>query len=181
MAISILAEGLRRTGVTDRMGDLLLRLAGRKESHLVVGTMLAGASLSLLMNNIAAAAILLPTISAAARKAGIHPTPPADAPGLRHPAGRYGDPPDHHQHRRQRTADRPGLRGFGILDFAPVGLPLVAIGVAYMTLWGHRLLPTQPIRERTEGVRPPVEDLVQLYRLGGNGCSAPGARRVVPD
>jgi di/tricarboxylate transporter len=166
MAISILAEGLRRTGVTDRMGDLLLRLAGRKESHLVVGTMLAGASLSLLMNNIAAAAILLPTISSAARKAGIHPTrllmPLAFATLL----GGMATLLTTTNIVVSGLLIDQGLRGFGILDFAPVGLPLVAIGVAYMTLWGHRLLPTQPIRERTEGVRPPVEDLVQLYRLG---------------
>jgi len=166
MAISILAEGLRRTGVTDRMGDVLLRLAGRKESHLVVGTMLAGASLSLFMNNIAAAAILLPTVSSAARKAGIPPTRLLMPLAFGTLLGGMATLLTTTNIVVSGLLIDQGLRGFGILDFAPVGLPLVAIGVAYMTLWGYRLLPTQPIRERTEGVRPPVEDLVQLYRLG---------------
>lgn len=166
MAISILAEGLRRTGVTDRMGDLLLRLVGRKEAHLVVGAMLAGALLSLFMNNIAAAAILLPTISAAARKTGLTPTRLLMPLAFGTLLGGMATLLTTTNIVASGLLIDQRLRGFGILDFAPVGLPLVAIGVAYMTLWGHRRLPTQPIRERTEGVRPPVEDLVQLYQLG---------------
>lgn len=166
MAISILAEGLRRTGVTDRMGDMLLRLVGRRESHLVVGTMLAGALLSLFMNNIAAAAILLPTISSAARKAGITPTRLLMPLAFGTLLGGMATLLTTTNIVVSGLLIDQGLRGFGILDFAPVGLPLVAIGVAYMALWGYRLLPTQPIRERTEGVRPPEGDLVQLYRLG---------------
>ncbi len=166
MAISILAEGLRRTGVTDRMGDVLLRLVGRQEPHLVVGTMLAGALLSLFMNNIAAAAILLPTISSAARKAGITSTRLLMPLAFGTLLGGMATLLTTTNIVVSGLLIDQGLRGFGILDFAPVGLPLVAIGVAYMALWGYRLLPTQPIRERTEGVRPPEGDLVQLYRLG---------------
>ncbi|MGB9775008.1 MAG: SLC13 family permease [Anaerolineae bacterium] len=166
MAISILAEGLRRTGVTDRLGDVLLRLAGRTESHLVVGAMLAGALLSLFMNNIAATAILLPTISAAARKAGLPSTRLLMPLAFGTTLGGMATLLTTTNIVVSGLLIDQGLRGFGILDFAPVGLPLVALGVAYMTLWGHRLLPTQPIRERTEGVRPPEGDLVQLYRLG---------------
>ncbi len=166
MAISILAEGLRRTGVTDRMGDILLRLVGRRESHLVVGAMLAGALLSLFMNNIAAAAILLPTISSAARKAGIAPTRLLMPLAFGTLLGGMATLLATTNIVVSGLLIDQGLRGFGILDFAPVGLPLVVIGVAYMTLWGYRLLPIQPIRDRTEGIRLPEEDLVQLYRLG---------------
>ncbi|MCS7177682.1 MAG: SLC13 family permease [Anaerolineae bacterium] len=166
MAISILAEGLRRTGVTDRMGDLLLRLVGRRESHLVVGTMLAGAMLSLLMNNIAAAAILLPTVSAAARKASITPTRLLMPLAFGTLLGGMATLLTTTNIVVSGLLIDQGLRGFGLLDFAPVGLPLVALGVAYMALWGHRMLPIQPIWERTEGVRPSEEDLVQLYHLG---------------
>ncbi|MFN3762187.1 MAG: SLC13 family permease, partial [Anaerolineae bacterium] len=166
MAISFLAEGLRRTGVTDRMGGVLLRMVGKRESHLVVGAMVAGAAISLFMNNIAAAAILLPTISSAARKAGIPPTRLLMPLAFGTLLGGMATLLTTTNIVVSGLLIDQGLRGFGILDFAPVGLPLVAIGVAYMALWGHRLLPTQPIRERTEGVRPPEGDLVQLYRLG---------------
>src|SRR3989304_6093213 len=55
MAIFVLADGLRRTGVADRTGALLVRTAGHGEGRLVALVMAASASLSLLMNNIAAA------------------------------------------------------------------------------------------------------------------------------
>lgn len=166
IAIAVLAEGLRRTGVADRLGDLLLRVAGKRESRLVVLSMLAGAFLSLFMNNIAAAAILLPVVSAAARKAEANPSrllmPLAFGTILGGMATLL------------TTANivvsgllrDQGLPGFGLLDFAPVGLPLVALGVAYMALWGRRLLPALPIRERTGIPRPEEADLVRLYRLG---------------
>jgi di/tricarboxylate transporter len=166
MAISILAEGLRRTRVTDRIGDLLLQVVGKRESHLVVGTMLAGASLSLVMNNIAAAAILLPSVSSAARKAGVPPTRLLMPLAFGTMLGGMATLLTTTNIVVSGLLRDQGVRGFGLLDFAPVGLPLVAIGVAYMALWGRRSLPTQPIRERTEGVRTPEQDLIQLYRLG---------------
>jgi len=166
MAISILAEGLRRTGVTDRIGDLLLQIVGKRESYLVVGTMLAGASLSLVMNNIAAAAILLPSVSSAARKAGVPQTRLLMPLAFGTMLGGMATLLTTTNIVVSGLLRDQGIRGFGLLDFAPVGLPLVAIGVAYMALWGRRSLPIQPIRERTEGVRTPEQDLVQLYRLG---------------
>ena len=67
-AIFVLAEGLQRTGVTEKIGELLLQVGGTGESRLVAIVMIAGAFLSLLMNNIAAAAVLLPAVAGAARK-----------------------------------------------------------------------------------------------------------------
>src|SRR5881628_4050555 len=66
LAIFILAEGLRRTGVADQVGKLLLRLSGPSETGLVVAVMLSAAVLSLFMNNLAAASLLLPAASGAA-------------------------------------------------------------------------------------------------------------------
>ena len=56
----ILAEGLRRAGVTERLGNFILRLFGKGETRLIFGVMTAGALLSLFMNNIAAASLLFP-------------------------------------------------------------------------------------------------------------------------
>ncbi|HYX25591.1 MAG TPA: SLC13 family permease, partial [Thermoanaerobaculia bacterium] len=47
LAIFMLAAGLERTGVTRRVGDLLVRLAGRGELRQLVVVMVAGAFLSL--------------------------------------------------------------------------------------------------------------------------------------
>jgi len=163
VAIFVLAEGLRVTGVTDRIGTLLLRLAGAGEKRLVMVVMVAGAFLSLFMNNTAAASLLLPAASSAGRKAGVSLSrllmPLAFATMLGGTATLFttanlvvGD-----------ILKEAGYRGYGVLDFAPVGLPLVLAGVVYMGLWGVRFLPRQ---SPTEEVRAAQADLVALYRLG---------------
>ncbi len=166
MAIAVLAEGLRRTGVADRLGDLLLRVAGEKESRLVVVTMVAGAFFSLFMNNIAAASILLPVVSAAARKGNANLSRLLMPLAFGTILGGMATLLTTANIVVSNLLRDQGLPGFGLLDFAPVGLPLVAVGVAYMTLWGRRLLPAFPIRERTGIPRPEEADLVRLYRLG---------------
>src|SRR5215207_5118204 len=56
MAIFILTEALQRTGVAEQVGNILQKVGGRSELHLVIAVMVSGAFLSLFMNNIAAAA-----------------------------------------------------------------------------------------------------------------------------
>jgi len=166
MAIFVLTEGLRRTGVTERVGNLLLRLGGTQERQLVVIVMLAGAFLSLFMNNIAAASVLLPAVSGAARKGGVNPSrllmPLAFATILGGMATLFTTT---NVVVSALLRDR-GLAGYGVLDFAPLGLPIVVVGIAYVALWGRRLLPTWPLAERPCAVHPAEEDLVSVYRLG---------------
>lgn len=166
VSIFTLTEALRITGITERAGGLLARVAGSSETRLVVVIMLAGATLSLLMNNIAAAAILLPAISGLARRHGISPArllmPLAFATILGGMATLF------------TTANivvsgilrAQDLPGFGVLDFAPVGIPIVVVGIIYMAVWGRRLLPQQSaMKERPMPAHQPL-DLIEVYRLG---------------
>lgn len=166
LAIFILAEGLRRTGVTEQVGTLLLRVAGTRESWLVVIVMLAGAFLSLFMNNIAAASVLLPAVSGAGRKAGVNPArllmPLAFATIL---GGMATLLTTTNIVVSTLLRDR-GVAGYGLVDFAPLGLVIVVAGVAYMALVGRRLLPTQWPADYVETARQAQQDLVGVYRLG---------------
>ncbi|MBI4771217.1 MAG: anion permease, partial [Chloroflexi bacterium] len=74
LAIFILTAGLERTGVTGVIGGRLLRLAGSGEARLIPLIMVAGAGLSLFMNNIAAASVLLPVVMGLARRTGVKPS-----------------------------------------------------------------------------------------------------------
>src|SRR3989304_3094557 len=58
LSIFIITAGLERTGVTRTIGNRLLKLAGNSESRLVPLIMVAGATLSLVMNNIPPGAVL---------------------------------------------------------------------------------------------------------------------------
>ncbi|MCL4299403.1 MAG: anion permease [Anaerolineae bacterium] len=166
LAIFILAEGLQRTGVTEQVGHLLLRVAGTRESWLVVVVMLAGAFLSLFMNNIAAASVLLPAVAGAGRKAGVNPArilmPLAFATIL----GGMATLLTTTNIVVSTLLRDEGEAGYGLLDFAPLGLPIIVVGVAYMALIGRRLLPAHWPAEYLEAARQAEEDLVGVYRLG---------------
>ena len=74
MSAFILAEGLRRSGMTERLGSFIIKLFGKGERQLIFGVMAASAMLSLFMNNIAAASLLFPSLSGVARQSKISPS-----------------------------------------------------------------------------------------------------------
>ena len=66
MSIFVLAHGLEATGIARRVGEMLVRAAHGNEARLTLVLMSAAAFMSLFMNNIAVASILLPAASTAA-------------------------------------------------------------------------------------------------------------------
>jgi di/tricarboxylate transporter len=127
--------------------------------------MAAGAFLSLFMNNIAAASVLLPAVSGAARKAEVRASrmlmPLAFATIL----GGMATLLTTTNIVVSSLLRERGLDGFGVLDFAPVGLPIIVSGVAYMAWVGRRLLPTESPVERFRDRSRADLDLIDLYRL----------------
>ena len=166
MSIFVLAHGLEVTGIAERVGDLMMRMAGKNETRLIVAVMTTSALMSLFMNNIAVATVLLPATSAIGQKAGIKLSrllmPLAFGTLLGGMATLFtttnivvsGVLKDYN------------LPGFGVLSFAPVGLPLVVVGIAYMALWGKRMLPAETSAERAQVIRQAKDDLLAMYQLG---------------
>ncbi len=167
LAIFIIAEALRRSGVTEQVGNILLKVGGKSELRLVVVVMIAGAFLSLFMNNIAAAAVLLPAVSGAARKAKVNLSrvlmPLAFGTIL---GGMATLLTTANIILSSLLADN-NIQGFGLVDFAPVGIPLVVVGIAYIALVGRKSLPGESLLERTQ-VPSRNEDLVETYHLDKN-------------
>jgi di/tricarboxylate transporter len=166
LAIFILAAGLERTGVTQQVGNILVRVAGKSEGRLVVAVMLAGAFLSLFMNNIAAASVLLPAVSGAARRAGVNSSrlllPLAFSTLLGGMATLFTTT----NIVASSLLSDHGLRGFSLVEFAPVGLPILAAGILYMALWGRRKLPAQSPAEKLADLERREGDLADIYHLG---------------
>lgn len=164
MALFIITAGLERTGATRVLAQQLHRLAGGGEARAVLVVMVAAAALSLVMNTIAAAAVLLPGVIGLARQTGLRPSklliPLAFGSLLGGMATLF------------TTANilvsaalvDQGYRGYGVLDFVPVGLPMAAAGILFVTVYGRRLLPSRGLGGQTGPERPPGH-LTQAYGL----------------
>jgi len=167
MSAFILAEGLRRSGATERLGIFIVRLFGAGPRRMTFGVMTAGAMLSLFMNNIAAASLLFPVISGVARRSKISSARllmPLAFGTILGGMATLLTTTNIITSGILRDLDLPG---FGLLDFAPIGLPLVLVGILFMTLWGRKLLPEQsPAQRMQSDTEQSGEVLLDTYQLG---------------
>ncbi len=169
MAIFILAEALQRTGVTEQVGNILLKVGGRSELRLVVVVMIAGAFLSLFMNNIAAAAVLLPAASGAAKKAGVNTSRVLIPLAFGTILGGMATLLTTANIVVNSILSDNNIENFSLYDFAPVGIPMVVAGILYVAFVGRKFLPGDSPIERT--LAPNKEnqsDLIAAYHLGEN-------------
>lgn len=167
ISIFVLTEALQRTGVTDQVGNILLKVGGRSELHLIVVVMIAGAFLSLFMNNIAAAAVLLPAASGAAKRAGVNTSrvlmPLAFGTILGGTATLFTTS----NIVLNSLLRDENITSFRITDFLPVGLPIVIAGILYVAFIGRRSLPGDSPLERTHAPDASSQaDLIKAYGLG---------------
>jgi di/tricarboxylate transporter len=139
-AVLILSRGLRNAGVVDVIAGLLLR-AGSGPVLQVTLISLSVALLSGFMNNVGALALLLPVTIQMARKSGNPPSlllmPLAFGSLLGGLFTLIGTPPNI----IVAAARADGEGRFRMFDFAPVGLSVMALGVAFIALLGWRLVP----------------------------------------
>ncbi|MBL8078794.1 MAG: SLC13 family permease [Anaerolineales bacterium] len=162
----ILAEGLRRSGITERIGLSIVRLFGRGERRFVFGVMSAGALLSLVMNNIAAASLLFPSVSGISRRSKVSASKllmPLAFGTILGGMATLLTTTNIIVSGLLRNVDLPG---FGLLDFAPIGIPLALIGIVFMVLWGRKSLPEKSPAERVEKDNGNGEELLGSYQLG---------------
>ena len=169
LAIFILAEALQRSGVTEQVGNILLKVGGKSEMRLVVVVMIAGAFLSLFMNNIAATAVLLPSVSGAARRANVNISRILMPLAFSTILGGMATLLTTSNIVLSSLLVDSNLQGFSLLDFAPVGIPIVVVGIAYIALIGRKSLSGESALERTQAPSgEQQEDLVETYHLNKN-------------
>ncbi len=168
LAIYIIAEALRRTGVTEQVGNILLKVGGKSELHLIVAVMIAGAFLSLFMNNLAAAAVLLPAVSGVSRKANVPISKVLIPLAFSTTLGGMATLLTTSNIVLSSLLQDNKIEGFGLMDFAPVGIPIVIVGTLYVAFIGRRQLRGESAIERTIAPSSGGKDLVETYHLDEN-------------
>lgn len=164
-ALYVVSAGLERTGVAVLAADWLLRAAGSSGRRLTAVLMALGGILSGFMNIVGAMAMLLPVTLAVCRQTGLSPSrlllPLAIGARLGGALTLIGKPSNLIVNSVLVQAGEAPLAFF---TFLPVGLSLLAVGIAFMVLTGHRLLPARPGAAVTPTGIPRMT-LGEAYRL----------------
>ncbi|MGB1877121.1 MAG: SLC13 family permease [Rhodospirillaceae bacterium] len=140
--VLMISEGLRQSGVLDLIAEYAVP---DTQSPTLLIAVLAGlaAALSGLMNNVGALALLMPVALQAARRSEMSPAlllmPLSFGSILGGMTTLIGTPPNILV--SNFRAEGMG-ESFGMLDYSWIGVPVAAVGVAFIALIGWRLIPT---------------------------------------
>jgi len=163
-AVFILSGALTRTGVANRLGRHVMRLAGASEARMIAALMLTAGVLSAVMNNVAVAAMMLPVAMDIARRTRMPPSrlllPLAYGSLLGGLTTLIGTPPNILVSDALRDA---GMRPFRIFDFTPLGAVILLVGTAFTVFVGRHLLPKRDVAR--EAAERGALDLREQYHL----------------
>ena len=141
IGLLVITRGLEQTGVMQWVGRQLQTYGRGAEAKLIALVMAAGAAVSLIMNNVAAAAVLLPAVLQAARDSDVAASKLMIPLAFGVTVGGMATYFTTANILMSELLIAQGIAGLGMLDFMPVGGMIVAAGLLYMLLFGRRLLP----------------------------------------
>lgn len=158
--VLIVSRGLQNSGAIDIITRSVIDAGRGIGAHISIMAS-TGAILSAFMNNVAALALLMPVDIQAAKKAGrsIRSTlmPLSFATILGGLVTLIGTPPNIIiAQYRETVSDAP----FQMFDFAPVGLICAGVGIAFVALFGWRLVPGADEKVDTSGSSMDLEDYI---------------------
>ncbi len=179
IGLFILTQSLTNNGVMVWLGQRLSAAAADSETRLVFLFTVGAAFLSLLMNNVAVGALLLPSAIQVSRRAHVRPSrlliPIAFGTALGGMATYF------------TTANivmsnllviaEPPQSPLGVLSFLGVGGLAAVAGILYLGFFGHRLLPNREPGPEQALARRGSDELESLYSLGERLWEA----RVLPN
>ncbi len=142
-AIFVLSAGLKESGVATLMGRMLERFGGKNELGLILLIMVTTCVLSAIMSNAATVAVFLPAVLVLSRRAKISPSrlmmPLGYAAILGGTLTLISTTPNLILGSELERLSE-GSQTLGMFEFAVVGIPISAAGIAYMALIGTKLL-----------------------------------------
>lgn len=150
-SIFVISGALQRTGVVDAIGISLYKVAGNSANRLLLAIMSTVSGVSAFMNNTTATAIFLPAIIGLAKRARLSPSrllmPLAYASVLGGTCTLIGTSTNVAV---SGYIAKAGMQPLSLFEITPIGLIIVAVGIAYMALIGKRFLPDHKEEELAE-------------------------------
>src|SRR6516164_2240198 len=133
-ALFVIGDGLARTGVAQRLGDWLIARAGNDEILLIVLLMVVVCGLGATMSSTAVTAIFIPVALRIARSTGKAPSrlmmPMSVAALISGMTTLVATAPNLVVN---SELERHGREGFHFFSFTPFGVPVLMLGILYMT------------------------------------------------
>lgn len=161
----VISSGLAKTGVSAAVGDWILRRSGKSEAALIAMLMCSVALLGSVMSTTGVVAIFIPVTLGICRRRGIPPSklmmPLAFAGIISGMTTLVATSPNLIAN---GALIKEGYEGFGFFEVTPIGLTVLAAGIAYM-LVVRRFLPDGEPENRNCGARRKLSDFVRDYRL----------------
>ncbi len=168
IAISVVSEGLHQSGITKFLSRQMFRFGRRDEARLILITTLVAALLSLFMNNIVAAGVLMPAVIVLSRHTRTAPSKLLMPMAFGTILGGMATLLTTSNIIISDALRTAGYRPFGLLDFLPIGIFVVAAGALYLAEIGRRILPSRfPAGQVARAERLHAE-LTNLYGLQRN-------------
>jgi len=168
LAISIIAEGLYQTGISNKIGQFMKKMAGENENRLIIVIMLSGAALSLFMNNIAALSVLLPASMSLSRQNHIPPSRLLMPLAFGVIAGGMATLLTTSNIIASSALRDAGFAPFGLLEFLPIGIPIIIVTVLYIIFIGKKILPKRNPADQSEQFHLQREELMDIYQLNSS-------------
>lgn len=168
LSLFIITSSLDKSGVTRWVARYLLKIGGHSEKHLIALFAGSTALLSLVMNNLAAGALVLPSAMEVARRTSIKPSKlliPVAYGSLLGGAATYFTTANIIVSDLLVTANPP-QPPLNILAFTPTGGLIAIVGIAFLAIFGHRWLPEREPAPEQMMARLTGSDLEDLYHLG---------------
>ena len=164
-ALFVVGDGLFQTGVAQAMGRLPGKLAGDSQIKLLVIIMVLVAILSGFMSSTGTVAVMLPVVMGLAWARDMSPSklliPLSVASLLGGMLTLIGTAPNIVVSNHLAAMGRDP---FGFFDFTPIGAAMVVVGIAFMALFGRKLLPDRPSPGRPDR----AEDQLSVAEMAGS-------------
>jgi len=163
----VIGEGLVRTGIASKLGDLLVTKAGGSENRLLILLMLATAGLGSVMSSTGVVAIFIPVVLGIAERMSVSPgrlmMPLSFAGLISGMLTLVATAPNLIVDSALRHA---GFSGFGLFSPTPFGLVILVAGIGYM-LVARGWLSIKADRHSLENAPRTLLDLIREYHLAG--------------